>query len=64
MITDKVMLKGEPLCKPVVAAINGRALGAEDNMQPAACFQPTEALYGGFYLVKLGKKKYHLFELK
>jgi tyrosyl-tRNA synthetase len=44
--------------------VNGRALGAEDNMQPAACFQPTEALYGGFYLVKLGKKKYHLFELK
>jgi tyrosyl-tRNA synthetase len=44
--------------------VNGRALGAEDNMQPAACFQPTEALYGRFYLVKLGKKKYHLFELK
>ena len=27
MITDRVMLKGEPLYKPVVAAINGRALG-------------------------------------
>ncbi len=27
MIVDKVMLKAEPLYKPVVAAINGRALG-------------------------------------
>lgn len=27
MIMDKVMLKGEPLYKPVIAAINGRALG-------------------------------------
>lgn len=44
--------------------VNGRALGMEDNMQPAACFRADEALYGHFYLVKLGKKKYHLFELK
>lgn len=27
MIVDQVMLKGEPLYKPVIAAINGRALG-------------------------------------
>lgn len=27
MIVDRVMLKGEPLYKPVIAAINGRALG-------------------------------------
>jgi enoyl-CoA hydratase len=27
MILDKVMLKAEPLYKPVIAAINGRALG-------------------------------------
>lgn len=43
--------------------VNGRALGWDDNMNPAACFVPDEALYGRFFLVKLGKKKYHLFEL-
>jgi len=43
--------------------VNGRSLTAEDNMNPAACFTPEEAMYGRFYLVKLGKKKYHLFEL-
>ncbi len=43
--------------------VNGRALGAEDNMNPAACFAADEAMYGRFYLVKLGKKKYHLFEV-
>ena len=43
--------------------INGRALGWDDNMQPEQCFLPEQALYGRFYLAKLGKKKYHLFEL-
>ena len=42
--------------------VNGRALGADDNMNPGACFDPGQALHGRFYLVKLGKKKYHLFE--
>ena len=43
--------------------VNGRSLTAEDNMNPAACFAPEQAMFGRFYLVKLGKKKYHLFEL-
>ncbi len=43
--------------------INGVALGAEDNMNPAAGFALESALHGRFYLAKLGKKKYHLFEL-
>ncbi|MCX2983316.1 tyrosine--tRNA ligase [Halieaceae bacterium IMCC14734] len=43
--------------------VNGRALCWEDNMNPAACFGADEALYGRFYLVKLGKKKYHLYEV-
>ncbi len=43
--------------------INGVALGAEDNMNPAAGFAAEQALFGRFYLAKLGKKKYHLFEL-
>jgi tyrosyl-tRNA synthetase len=44
--------------------VNGRALGDTDNMNPAGCFLAEEALHGSFYLVKLGKKKYHLFELE
>jgi tyrosyl-tRNA synthetase len=44
--------------------LNGRALGAEDNMNPGGCFAAEAALYGRFYLARLGKKKYHLFELE
>ncbi|WP_018414372.1 tyrosine--tRNA ligase [Teredinibacter turnerae] len=41
--------------------INGTAYGAEDNMNASACFAVERALYGRFYLVKLGKKKNFLF---
>ena len=44
--------------------INGEAKGAEDNMKTAESFAAEKALYGRFFLVKLGKKKYHLFEVK
>ena len=43
--------------------VNDRALKMEDNGDPAGCFLPGEAIQGRFYLVKLGKKKYHLFEI-
>ncbi|MDG1819411.1 MAG: tyrosine--tRNA ligase [Porticoccaceae bacterium] len=42
--------------------INGVARGAEDNMKAVECFAVDRALFGRFYLVRLGKKKYHLFE--
>ena len=42
--------------------INGIPKGAEDNMKAAECFANERALFGRFYLVRLGKKKYHLFE--
>ena len=48
---------------PVVAAINGNAIGMEQNGDPAGCFSADRAAFGRFYLVRLGKKKYHLFEL-
>jgi len=44
--------------------INGEAKGAEDNMKTAECFSAEKALYGRFFLVKLGKKKHHLFEIQ
>jgi tyrosyl-tRNA synthetase len=43
--------------------INGEAMGNEHNMQAKEIFNSANALYGRFFLVKLGKKKYHLFEL-
>ncbi len=44
--------------------INGEAKGAADNMTTAESFSVDKALYGRFFLVKLGKKKHHLFEIK
>ena len=44
--------------------VNGRALDFEDNMNPVAAFASENAAWGRFFLVRLGKKKYHLFELE
>jgi tyrosyl-tRNA synthetase len=43
--------------------VNDRTLGLEDNGKVPHCFPSSHAMYGRFYLVKLGKKKYHLFEV-
>ena len=42
--------------------INGHAIGTEYNMKAAELFDPANALFGRFFLVRLGKKKYHLFQ--
>ncbi len=41
--------------------INGQAAGVADTMNAASLFAPEAARFQAFYLVKLGKKKYHLF---
>ncbi|MEP4149600.1 MAG: tyrosine--tRNA ligase [Halioglobus sp.] len=43
--------------------INSRAVGWDANADVAGCFDPAEALFARYFLVKLGKKKYHLFEI-
>ncbi|MEP1472051.1 MAG: tyrosine--tRNA ligase [Halieaceae bacterium] len=43
--------------------INNRTIGWDQNADLAGCFDPAAALYGRFYIARLGKKKYHLFEL-
>jgi len=43
--------------------INGVAKGSQDNMGASSSLAAEHALYGRFFLVRLGKKKYHLFEL-
>ncbi|KZX58443.1 tyrosine--tRNA ligase [Halioglobus sp. HI00S01] len=43
--------------------VNNQAIGWEQNADVAACFTSDAARFGRYYLVKLGKKKYHLFEI-
>jgi tyrosyl-tRNA synthetase len=43
--------------------INGEAKSIDDNMRSANSFSPEKAFFERFYLVKLGKKKYHLFDV-
>lgn len=43
--------------------INGVAIGFEDNAEVPRLFDATRGAYGRYYLIKLGKKKYHLLEL-
>ncbi|KEI70622.1 tyrosine--tRNA ligase [Endozoicomonas elysicola] len=42
---------------------NGEARGAADNMNLPECFAADKAMYGRFFLVKLGKKNHFLFEV-
>lgn len=43
--------------------VNGEGVGLSRNAEVAGVFGPGKAAYGRFYLVKMGKKKYHLFEI-
>ena len=44
--------------------INGEAKCYKDNMNILDSFSSDKALFGKFFIAKLGKKKYHLFELE
>ncbi|WP_308363852.1 MULTISPECIES: tyrosine--tRNA ligase [unclassified Microbulbifer] len=43
--------------------VNGETVGLESNAEPQSVFAPARALADRFFIVRLGKKKYHLFEL-
>lgn len=43
--------------------VNGNAKGMEDNMKASEIFAKENGYYGKYFLVKLGKKKHHLFVL-
>lgn len=43
--------------------VNGKAYGIDANMQVATIFSPSNAMHGKYFVVRLGKKKYHLFEI-
>jgi len=40
--------------------VNGKAYGADDNMNAAIAFADENALFDRYFLVKMGKKKHHL----
>ncbi len=44
--------------------INSEPVSLGSNMDAPDCFAPGKAFYGRFYIVKLGKKKYHLFDIQ
>ena len=44
--------------------INGEPISLDLNMEVPACFTYDKAFHGQFYIVKLGKKKYHLFDIE
>lgn len=44
--------------------INEQALSMQDNMLTAEHFSPAKALHEKYFVLKLGKKKYHLFDLQ
>ena len=44
--------------------VNNRSVGWGQNGDVAACFEAAASLFGRFFLVRLGKKKYHLFEVE
>ena len=41
--------------------INGVAVQGEPSIAVESCFSPDNALHGRYWIVRLGKKKYHLF---
>ncbi len=68
LLTDIGMVKSGKQVKDALGHgsvfVNGRALGAADNMSNADTFAPERARYGCYYLLKLGKKKYQLIVLR
>lgn len=44
--------------------VNGEAKGMQDNMSATEIFAADKGYYNKYFLVKLGKKKHHLFVLK
>ena len=67
LLTDCGMVKAGREVKDALGRnavlINSEPKGAEDNMKTAEHFVKDKAFYDRFFIVKLGKKKYHMFVL-
>jgi tyrosyl-tRNA synthetase len=66
ILTDCGMVKAGREVKDALGRhsvfVNGISQGNSDNMKAREIFSKERALHGRFFLVRLGKKKYHLFE--
>lgn len=66
ILTDCGMVKAGREVKDALGRhsvfVNGISQGNSDNMKAREIFSKEKALHGRFFLVRLGKKKYHLFE--
>ncbi len=66
LLTDAGMVSSGKQVKDALGraavSINGQAISVEQNGDPASCFDLGNAMHGRFWLVRLGKKKYHLFK--
>lgn len=66
ILTDCGMVKAGREVKDALGRhsvfVNGIPQGNSDNMKAMEIFSKEKALHGRFFLVRLGKKKYHLFE--
>ncbi|HEY5717317.1 MAG TPA: tyrosine--tRNA ligase [Motiliproteus sp.] len=67
LFTDAGMTKAGREVKDALqrsaVTINGESVGVDQNMAATELFAVDKALFGRFFLVKLGKKKHHLFTL-
>lgn len=67
LLTDCGLAASGKQVKDALAAqgvlLNGHVLGAESNMTLGESFARDRALHGRFYVLRLGKKKYQLFEI-
>ncbi|MEZ5569761.1 MAG: tyrosine--tRNA ligase [Halioglobus sp.] len=67
MLTDADMATSGKQVKDALGrkavSVNDSVPGLEDNGSVGAVFDPGVALFGRFYLVRMGKKKHHLFEI-
>ena len=66
ILTDCGMVKAGREVKDALGRhsvfVNGISQGNSDNLKAREIFSKERALHGRFFLVRLGKKKYHLFE--
>ena len=66
LLTDCGMVKAGREVKDALARnavfVNGEPKGMDDNMASKSIFAAENAFYNRFFVVKLGKKKYHLFK--
>tara|TARA_R110002124_G_scaffold91500_2_gene232868 strand:+ start:19376 stop:20677 length:1302 start_codon:yes stop_codon:yes gene_type:complete len=67
MLTDAGMATSGKQVKDALGrqavTINNRVIGLDQNGDVASCFAASDAVFDRFYLARLGKKKYHLFEI-